>query len=239
MNRLLPLAVLIQRLLVDIPCRIDDAELAKFPDKGPLLAVMNHISSLEVPIMLSHCYPRPVTGMAKIEAWNNPFQRWLYTVYRAVPVRRGEADLNAMKLSVERLQEGYILGVAPEGTRSHHGQMQQGHPGVALLAIRSGAPLQPFAHFGGENLWKNLRRLKRTDFHIRVGNPFKVDLHGERANRQVIQQVADEIMFQIAAMLPSFYRGFYGNLEQASENYLTFAPGVESNLFRARELGNV
>ena len=183
MNPLLPLAVFVQRLLVDIPCQIDDAELAHVPAKGPLLVACNHISSLEVPILLSHTFPRPVTGMAKSEAWKNPFFWTLYKIYRAVPVRRGEADLTAMQLSVQRLKEGYILAVAPEGTRSYDGQMQQAHPGLALLAVRSGAPVQPLAHFGGENLWKNLRRFKRTPFHIRVGNPFKIDLHGERMNK--------------------------------------------------------
>jgi 1-acyl-sn-glycerol-3-phosphate acyltransferase len=239
MNPLLPLAVLIQRLLVDLPCQIDDAELAHFPSKGPILAAGNHISSLEVPIMLSHMYPRLVTGMAKTEAWKNPFFWALYKVYRAVPVRRGEADLNAMQLSMQRLKEGYILAVAPEGTRSYDGQMRQAHPGVALLAVRSGAPVQPFAHFGGENLWKNLRRLKRTPFHIRVGNPFKIDLHGERMNKPVSQQIVDEIMYQVAALMPPFYRGYYCHLEQATEKYLSFEPGVDSNLKRAVENGRV
>jgi len=233
MRPLLLLAVLVQRMLVDLPCRIDDAELAHFPAKGPLLAAGNHISSLEVPIMLSHMYPKLVTGMAKIEAWKNPFYWMLYKIYRAVPVRRGEADLGAMENSMQRLKEGYILAVAPEGTRSYTGQMQQGRPGVALLAARSGAPVQPFAHFGGEIFWKNLRRLKRTAFHIRVGNPFMINLNGERLNKINSQQIVDEIMYQVAALLPPFYRGYYCRLDQATEKYLEFAPGVESNLRRA------
>jgi 1-acyl-sn-glycerol-3-phosphate acyltransferase len=239
MNPLLPVAVLVQRLLVDIPCQIDEAELAHFPAKGPLLAAGNHISSLEVPIMLSHMFPKPITGMAKFEAWSNPFYWMLYKVYRAVPVRRGEADLAAMDLCMQRLKEGYILAVAPEGTRSYDGQMRQGHPGVALLAVRSGAPIQPFAHFGGEDLWKNLRRFKRTPFHIRVGNPFHIDLHGERMNKIVSQRITDEIMYQVAAMLPPSYRGYYGQLEKATEDFLCFAPGVTSNLARSQEYAGV
>jgi 1-acyl-sn-glycerol-3-phosphate acyltransferase len=235
LNPLLPVAAFVQRVLVGIPCRIHDAELANVPAKGPLICVANHITSLEVPVMLSHLYPRLVTGMAKIEAWKNPIFRLLYWVYRAVPVRRGESDLNALKLSLERLKEGYLLAVAPEGTRSYDGKLQQGRGGVALLAVRSGAPVMPFAHYGGEHMWNNLKRMKRTDFYLRVGNPFKIDLHGERLQKENSQKISDEIMFQIAAMLPPQYRGYYSHLEQATEQYLHFEPGIDSNLGRAGE----
>ena len=233
MNALVPVAAFVQRVLVGIPCRIHNSELAKVPAKGPILGVANHITSLEVPVMLSHLYPRLVTGMAKIEAWQNPIFRLLYWVYRAVPVRRGEGDLTGLNLGLERLREGYLLVVAPEGTRSYTGQLQQAKAGVALLAVRSGAPVMPFAHCGGEKMWNNLKRLKRTDFFVRAGNMFTIDLHGERLNKDNSQKIADEIMFQIAAMLPPGYRGYYSHLEQATENYLHFEPGVESNLSRA------
>ncbi len=99
--------------------------------------------------MLSHLYPRMSTGMSKIDAWRNPIYRLLYTIYRAVPVRRGEVDLNAIKLCMERLYEEYVLAVAPEGTRSHDGQLQQGRAGVALLAVKSGAPV-----YADMSLWR-------------------------------------------------------------------------------------
>jgi 1-acyl-sn-glycerol-3-phosphate acyltransferase len=234
-NPLLPVAVFIQRVLVGIACRVHDAELVKVPDAGPLIAVGNHATFLEVPVLLSHLHPRKVTGMAKIEAWKSPVLRLMYGIYRAVPVRRGEGDMNALNLSIERLKEGYILAVAPEGTRSYSGVLQQARAGIALLAVRSGAPVMPFAHFGGENMWNNLKRLKRTDFHLRVGNPFKIDLHGERMNKENSQVISDEIMYQIAAMLPPQYRGYYGQLDQATEKYLHFEPGFESNLSRSGE----
>jgi 1-acyl-sn-glycerol-3-phosphate acyltransferase len=239
MNPLLPIAVVVQKILVGVPCRIDDTELAKVQQEGPAIVIANHINWLEIPIMLSHLHPRLVTGMAKSDAWNNPIFRLLYTIYRVVPVRRGEGDLNAIKLCMERLNEKYLLAVAPEGTRSHHGRMQQGRPGVALLAVKSGVPIIPISHFGGENLGKNFRRLRRTPLTLKVGNPFNIDLHGERMNKEISQQVVDEMMWQIAAMLPPFYRGYYSNLEQATEKYLRFAPGAESNLKRAAEMDRI
>lgn len=238
-NAFIPLLAWIQRLIVDIPCRVDDAELVKVPAQGPLIAYANHIGRMEIPAMLSYLYPRPVTGMSKIEAFRNPIYRVLYAAYRAVPVRRGEADMNALMLSQERLKEGYILAIAPEGTRSYDGRLQRAHSGMVLLAAKTAAPLIPMPHFGGEKLMQNLRRLKRTDFHIRVGNPFTIDLHGERLNKDLSEKVMDEIMYQLAALLPPFYRGVYSNLEQATEKYLRFEPGVASNLERAAEMNRV
>jgi 1-acyl-sn-glycerol-3-phosphate acyltransferase len=235
MNRLLPVAVVVQKILVGAVFRIDVAEFKKVPAEGPIIVIANHINTLEVPLMLSHLHPRLVTGMAKSDAWKNPIYRVLYNIYRAVPVRRGEVDLNAIKLCMERLSEKYVLAVAPEGTRSRDGKMRQARAGVAILAVKSGAPVMPMSHIGSENMGKNLRSLKRTPFILKVGNQFTVDLHGERMNKEVSQQVTDEMMWQIAAMLPPFYRGYYSNLDQATEKYLHFEPGVESNLKRAAE----
>jgi 1-acyl-sn-glycerol-3-phosphate acyltransferase len=236
MNPLIPVAMVVQRLLVDIPCRIDDTDFKQVPARGPLIAVANHINAIEIPIFLSHLYPRPLSGMAKSDAWQNPFFRLLYSVYGIVPVRRGEGDMTALKMCVERLAEGNILSVAPEGTRSRTGQMAQGKPGVVLLAVKSGAPILPISHYGGENLWKNLRRLKRTPIKLKVGSPFTIDLHNERLSKEVSLQITDEIMWQLAALLPPYYRGYYSNLDKATEQYLKFEPGVPSNLNFASQL---
>lgn len=144
--------------------------------------------------------------------------------------------MNAIKLCLERLSDGYVLAVAPEGTRSHSGQLQEARPGIVLLAVKSGAPVQPVAYFGHEVLWSNVRRLKRTPFTIRVGNAFRIDLHGERLNKDNSQAITNEIMYQIAALMPARYRGAYADLSQATENYLKFEPGAGGSLPRAAEM---
>jgi 1-acyl-sn-glycerol-3-phosphate acyltransferase len=128
------------------------------------------------------------------------------------------------------LEEGLILGLAPEGTRSGDGRLQQGNPGMVLLALRSGAPLLPVVHYGGELFWRNLARLRRTDFHVIVGQPFFLEPGGIKVTRQVRRQMTDEIMYQMAAVLPPDHRGVYANLDDATETYLRFPPGSQSNL---------
>ena len=57
------------RGLVGLLCRVDDAQLALVPARGPLILVANHINFLEVPLLYTYLQPRPVTGLAKAETW--------------------------------------------------------------------------------------------------------------------------------------------------------------------------
>lgn len=197
------------RTLTALVCRIDKTLFPGFPDRGPLIVVFNHIGSLEVPLLLAHLQPRPVVGLAKVETWDSPLMGWLFDQWNAIPVRRGEVDLEAVRRCLEVLKAGQILAVAPEGTRSRHGRLLRGQAGVVTLALRSGAPILPVAHWGVEDFPRNLRRLKRTDFNIGVGKPFLIDPGGVRVTGEIRQQIADEIMAQIAALLPEKYRGAY------------------------------
>jgi len=213
--------------------RVHGDELRHVPSNGRLILVANHINFLDAPIMLSRLHPRPITGLAKVETWDNPLLGMLFNIWEIIPIRRGEADLEAFRLAESALAQGKMLTVAPEGTRSGNGAMQTGKPGMILLALRSGAPILPLAFYGNETVWRSLRRLRRAPFHVRVGNPFTIDSHGQALSRDVREAITDEVMYQIAALLPPAYRGVYADLSQATENYLRFAPGVESNLLRA------
>jgi 1-acyl-sn-glycerol-3-phosphate acyltransferase len=90
------------------------------------------------------------------------------------------------------------------------------------LALRNKAPVLPIAHWGGEKLRENLRRLRRTDFHIRVGRAFRLEARGERVTREMRQKMADEIMYQVAKLLPREYRGAYADVEKATQEYIRF-----------------
>lgn len=221
------------RILTGIVCKIDCTELEQIPPCGPLILVGNHINFLEVPTLLTRIWPKPITGFSKTETWHNPFKAFLFNVWGGIPLRRGEADLEAFRKAEEALAAGMIFVLAPEGTRSGNGRLQRGHPGTILLAVRSGVPLQPMAFHGSEYFWQNLKKLKRTEFHVHVGNPFWIDTHGKALSRDVREQATREVMYQLAALLPPQNRGLYSDLENATEEYLRFEPGTESNLKRA------
>jgi len=223
--------------LTEILCRVDNEPLTRVPFRGPLIMVGNHINFLDIPVLYTHLQPRPITGFIKAETWNNHALGLLFNMWGAIPLRRGEADMNAMRQALHALEAGEILALSPEGTRSGDGCLRRGHPGVVSLALRSGAPILPLVFYGSENFKINLTKLQRTDFHIVVGNHFYLDDHGKRTAGSVRQEITDEIMFQIAALLPAKYRGCYSDLHSATENYLNFTKNSRSNIsYGTREL---
>lgn len=208
--------------LIFILCRVEDEQLAQVPAQGPLIVYMNHINFLDAPLFYTHLQPRPLTGFVKVETWDSPFLGPLFTLWGAIPIRRGEADRNAIRQGVTALQAGQILAIAPEGTRSEHGWMQKAHAGTVMMALLSGAPLLPIAHFGAEGFHRNLPRLRRTDFNIVVGEPFFLEDGGTRATRAIREKMTDEIMYHLAALLPPSHRGEYSDLSKATQIYMRF-----------------
>jgi 1-acyl-sn-glycerol-3-phosphate acyltransferase len=218
------------RGLLRMICRVEDSELAKVPPRGPLIIIANHVNFLDAPMMYTHLQPRPVTGFAKIETWENPLTRVLFDLWEAIPISRGEVDREAFRQAARAFKDNKIVCVAPEGTRSGDGRLQRGYPGVVLLAAWNAVPLLPVVYYGHEGIWENLKHFKRSDYHMRVGNPFTININRQKLTKDLRLKIADEIMYQIAALLPPVYRGRYSNLDHSSEEHLCFAPGVSSNL---------
>jgi 1-acyl-sn-glycerol-3-phosphate acyltransferase len=210
------------KLGLEIMCRIDAREIRQVPAQGPLIVYANHTGSVEAPILFTQLAPRRAVGIAKVESWDHWFLNWIFTLWHIIPIRRGEADMEATRKALAALKQGYILGVSPEGTRNKTGALLRARPGLVILALHGNAPLQPIAHWGGENFVVNLKRLKRTDFHIRVGPMFYLEAGGARVTKEIRQQMADEMMYQLARLLPAEYRGEYADLENATETYLRF-----------------
>lgn len=208
--------------LTSLICRVDAQQLSQVPPHGPLIIVSNHINFLDVPVIYTRLQPSPLTGFAKIETWDSPFLGPLFTLWGIIPVRRGEADMTAIRKGVTVLKKGEILAITPEGTRSGHGRMAKGHAGVVTMALLSDAPLLPIAHYGVEAYRDNLPRLRRTDFHIQVGRPFTLDAGESKVTHWVREKMTTEIMYQLAYLLPPAYRGAYADLSQATQNYLRF-----------------
>ena len=223
MSLLLQIAALFFKALTGLMFRVDAAAFAKIPNRGPLIIVTNHVHIPEIPTLYVRLLPRKVYGMAQAERVLDKniagaILRWIDTI----PVWRGEADLTALRAGIRILSEGNIILLDPEGTRSHDGRLQKGQPGAILMALHSGAPMLPVVHFGSENYRENLKHLRRTDIHYVVGRPFRVDAGGQRVTSAVRQQMIDEVMFQMAGLLPAQYRGAYADLNTASHKYLVF-----------------
>jgi 1-acyl-sn-glycerol-3-phosphate acyltransferase len=201
---------------------IDDSEVKKIPMQGPLILATNHINSMDAPVGFTHLHPRELSAFVKIETWDNPILGALFNVWQGIPIHRGEVDFEAFSQAQKFLKEKKILIVAPEGTRSKDGKLNKGYPGIVLLAIRSGVPILPVVFYGNENFGHNIKSLRRTKMVIKVGEQFRIKFDNDRPSRELRDEVTDEIMYQIAKLLPPEYRGVYSDLSQSKNRHLEF-----------------
>jgi 1-acyl-sn-glycerol-3-phosphate acyltransferase len=205
-----------------ILCNVDDSQLINVPEQGPLIIACNHINFMEVPLLYTHLQPRKITGFAKAETWNNPVMGLLFNLWGAIPIQRGEADTTAFRSALDALKQGKMLAIAPEGTRSGHGRLGQGLPGIVMLALHSNTPILPLVYYGGERFRENINRFKRTDFHIRVGKLFKLSFQEAKLDREIRNKMVDEIMYQLALLLPVEYRGYYSDPTKITTNHINY-----------------
>ena len=128
-------------------------------------------------------------------------------------MRRGAGDLEAFKTAKSVLDEGRILVIFPEGTRSPTGALQNAKEGATVLAVRSGAPIVPIAVIGSHRFWGKGKRIPRIGSRvtIRVGEPFILTMRkGAGIDRhEALAAATTELMRHIAEMLPPEQRGAY------------------------------
>jgi 1-acyl-sn-glycerol-3-phosphate acyltransferase len=192
--------------LLRIVARVDVQGLENLP-AGPFVAVINHLSSFDTLTGIAVGPIRPATTFAAIEHRSDPIGGWILDQLGVIWVRRGEADRDAIKLALDELKSGTVMAMAIEGTRSRTGGLQPGKTGPAFLASRTHVPLVPGAIWGTEKIISNLKRLRRSEVHVRLGQPFH--LPEGRANTEQLEEYTDQVMLQIATMLPPQYRGVY------------------------------
>lgn len=217
------------RILFKILLKLEIVGLENVPAEGPLILMITHTNFLD-PVLAGGVMPREVVMMSKVENFWHPILGILVRLYGAFPVRRGEVDRRALRRSLEVLDKGEVLLMAPEGTRSGHGRLQKGHDGMTYIALHADAPILPMAIIGGERFWTNLPRLRRTPIKIIIGQVFRFSPEREPVKRTIMSKMTEEAMYQLASLLPPERRGFYSDLDSATEKYLAFPPGSSSNL---------
>ena len=213
---------LVLKAALNTLCKIDSREYYEVLSKNkPLIVAINHINFLEVPILVTQSYPMYLTGIVKSETWNNPIFSFIFNTYKAIPIERGRAFGDAFRRAREAIDNGFFVVVAPEGTRSKNGVLGKGKAGIVQLALEAGVPVLPVVHYGGQNIWKNIKRFRRTPFHFKPGQPFRIKFNG-RPDKDEREEMLDEVMGQIARLLPEDMRGAYARQAESPCRYLEF-----------------
>ncbi|MBQ2955804.1 MAG: 1-acyl-sn-glycerol-3-phosphate acyltransferase [Clostridia bacterium] len=163
------------------PTRVIGAE--NVPQDGPVLLCSNHISMID-PVLIAVSVKRRITYMAKKELFGTKFTNWFFRNLGMVPVDRGASDIAAMRICLDVLKEGGLLGIFPQGHRYKQDESREMQNGAALMALRSRVKVVP-VHIGAP-----LKAFRRTT--VRFGKPFDfADV--TRVNAQAIEAATGRI----------------------------------------------
>ena len=198
--------------------RIDLIGMDKFPE-GQYIIASNHLGRLDS-ALLYYLFDRDDIILPTAEKYkDHPIYGRIGRALGAIWLNRFEADIQAMKEILRRLKAGGLLAIAPEGTRSKSEALQEGKPGVAFLASKVNIPIIPVALTGTEDrvIKDNFKHLRRSHIIIRVGEPFNLPAISRKDRDASLRVATDEIMCQIAAMLPEKYRGVYSEHPRLKE----------------------
>jgi 1-acyl-sn-glycerol-3-phosphate acyltransferase len=212
------LRFLIRYIGMPLLVKIDHVEgLENFPAKGEGIIMMNHVAFVDSLFVMNEL-PRNIVPMAKIEVYNYTVIGIFPRLWRVIPVRREEVDRQAIRAALDVLQAGEIILMAPEGTRSHGGGLQEGKEGIAYIATRSGAPVLPTVVIDttGFPALRFTSRWKGPGAVLRFGKPFRFKPELGRPDRQLMRKMTDEAMYVLSAMLPENLRGVYADLSKAT-----------------------
>lgn len=178
--------------------RFSVSNRSHIPVSGPVLLVANHTSYLD-PVLLGLASRRPIAFMAKAELFKIPGLGWLIRRLYAFPVQREGFDRRAVRTALNKLKEGGVVGIFPQGSRER-GETKEGLPGAALIALKSGAQILPAAILGADKVIPDGKALpRRATIEVRFGEPIQCGTTGEK--KEIIEQMTRKIMEEIRTLL--------------------------------------
>lgn len=199
------------RFIFNLIVRFEIIGQGNVPESGAFVLATNHIGIIDI-AMFHYVFDRYDMFIPVGEKWEKTgWIRWLAGHLNFIFIDRFNPDLKALRKMVGLMEAGNSLVIAPEGTRSHTGALLEGKPGVAYLAARSGFPVIPVAITGTEDkvIFENIKRFRKSPVTLTAGTAFTLPPIPKENRDQALQNYTDEIMCQIAALLPKHYRGVY------------------------------
>ncbi len=183
------------KIVFSLLYRVKIIDMQNLPQTGPLILCANHNGEMDM-FFIGYKLKRLVRYMAKEELFRNRllarFFRWL----GAFPVKRGKADVEAIKTSLRLLENNEILGIFPEGTRMKKkaAKAVRVKPGIALIAQKSGVPVIPVAVSGSYRPFSKIK--------VVFGKPFSIDLDkNKKYTNSELVEISESIMSKVYALL--------------------------------------
>ncbi|WP_393099768.1 lysophospholipid acyltransferase family protein [Streptomyces sp. LN325] len=182
--------------------------LEHIPSSGGAIVAGNHLSFSDH-FLMPAILKRRITFLAKAEYFTGPGIKGRLTAafFRSagqIPVDRSgkEAGQAAIREGLGVLRQGELLGIYPEGTRSHDGRLYKGKVGVAAMALKARVPVVPCAMIGTFEAQPPGQKI--PNLHpvvIRFGEPLDFSRYAGMENEKaILRAVTDEIMYAILTL---------------------------------------
>ena len=208
----------IVRFLMKIIADVEINGIEKIPE-GNVIIAANHLGRLDTAALLCILDREDLIMPVAEKYKDHPVYGAIGRAANAIWLNRFDADYSAFRQILERMKQGGLLVIAPEGTRSKTEALQEGKMGVAFLASKSGYPVLPVAVTGTEDrgIVENLKHFRRSKITATAADLLYINIPKGAGREEAMRQATDEIMCQIGALLPEKYRGVYVNHPRLKE----------------------
>lgn len=171
--------------------------LNHIPDSTGAVIATNHASVLDPPF-IGVDIPRPLFIMAKQSLHDLPLFGSFIRAMHSFPVRRGAGDQGAIRKAVDIVNQGNLVLIFLEGTRTRDGDLQSPKPGIGKIVDESGCPVIPGYVSGSfEALGPGKWFPKPVSTSTRFGEPLRFSSDDEQSDREHYQSISDDVMNSI------------------------------------------
>jgi 1-acyl-sn-glycerol-3-phosphate acyltransferase len=214
---------LLARLVVNIIyrglSRVTVYGMERIPDIPSYIAVSNHVGRLDAGLVYYLLDRRDIIMLVAEKYRKHWWSRALVWAVNGIYIDRFNADLNALREVFRRLKQGGVMVVAPEGTRSKSGTLQEARDGASFIAARTGLTIMPGGLVGTQDseVASRLKKFRRLDIELRIGPPFTLPPLERHDRAEQLKTYTDEMMCRIAVLLPPEMRGVYADHPRTAE----------------------
>jgi 1-acyl-sn-glycerol-3-phosphate acyltransferase len=213
------------RFLIWLFVKVRIEGMEQVPPQGAGIVYYNHIHWLD-PVLISGKLSRYNVPLTKIEVRSWPLVGYLLRGYHVIFIARGAVDRQALNDTWDVLADGDISVISPEGTRSLDAKLKAAKEGLAFVARRApDAWWIPCAVTGTPVFRFSVPLLKRTPVTLVYGKPFRVLWPGPRpedTSREILREITDEAMAQLAFLLPPDMKGDYAASDPTRRKWIEY-----------------
>lgn len=169
--------------------------------QGMTMIIAGNHNTYADPVIIGGSLPFQVFYMARSEFSRNAFIKWFFTTMGAVFLKRGEADVMALKSALTLLKNKKNLGIFPEGTRLHEKPLGELKSGVVFIAAKANAPILPIALINPHHIFAFWKR----DMLTVIGEPIVIP-EGQKANQEIMQHYLNMLRDELSRLIAKYQK---------------------------------